>query len=88
MGPGETGVSFSEAIARWTQFVAGSPLVVHDYYGLKRFLRAECKRESIGFDIAQYFRPKATANFDEPADGVEVAEPPFKIASGETMIRK
>jgi len=51
--PGKTEVTFSEALARWMQFVAGSPLVVHDYYEFKRFLRAECQRESVGFDIAR-----------------------------------
>ena len=51
--PGKTGVTYSEALTRWTQFVAGSPLIVHDYYEFKRFLRAECQRESMGFDIAR-----------------------------------
>jgi DNA polymerase III epsilon subunit-like protein len=49
----EADTSFSESIAQWMQFVAGSPLVVHDYYEFKRFLRAECKRMGVGFDITR-----------------------------------
>lgn len=52
-GPGETGVPFSDALARWTQFIAGRPMVVHDAYEFRRFLRAECKRQGVGFDIAR-----------------------------------
>jgi DNA gyrase subunit B len=41
--------------------------------------------ETLGFDINQYFRPKAAASFDDTNDGTDAHEPPFRIVSGESV---
>ena len=52
-GKSQGRLTFQAALARWTEFIAGRTIVVHDYYEFKRFLRAECARANARFDIAR-----------------------------------